>query len=242
MLRRSLGSLLLLISAAALADEGMTSFHYLDLYHIQQSVAGMQGLKGLRVDLYVTSTDPKVSLQDITLTLHRASGTEEAIPHDAYGHTLLPVSAALQAENPLITTNQPKHTLDASVVIDLVPPAGTELTYTALMLGVSQLNDAIAHQKLGALAKLYGHKSDGLLVFYIGGEHRLTLHKQAGDEILKSAGVEQMRTHIQGLDTAGLPTGTQVIFVPLDPATMKENPRVTLDAPTGQIFPAFPSP
>lgn len=240
MLRRYLLlSLLFCLPLLARADDGMTRFHYLDLYDIQQSVADLSDLKGLRIDLYVTSTDPKVYPADITLTLHHASGATETIPHDGYDHVLLPVSGALRNENPLITTNQPKHSLNASVVIDLVPPAGTELRYDALMLGVAQLNEAIKRQRLGAMAKLYGHPADGLLIFYGGGEHSLTIHTKAGDRILKSTGVEQQLSHLKGFDTGKLAAGLQVIYVPLDRVTLRENPRVTLDAPSSQTLPAL---
>lgn len=240
MRRQSLIALLLsLCAASALADDGMTSFHYLDLYNIQQAVSGMQGLQGLRVDLYVTSNRPDVTPQDITLTLHRASGAEQPIPHDAWGHTLLPVSDSLKAENPLIVTNQPKHTLSASVVIDLEPPVSGDLRYDALMLGVVQLNDAIASKRLGALAKLYGDKADGLLVFYNAGEHSLTLHRKGGDQILKSQSVDKQSAHLKGINKDLLIPSTQVIYVPLDAATLEENPRITLDAPPAQVFPAF---
>jgi len=242
MYRRSTALLLLCFSlslAAARADDAETRFHYLDLYNIQHSASGMEGMQGLRVDVYVTSTRPGVRPQDITLTLHRASGALEPLEHDAYGHTLLPESDALKTENPLIVTNQPKHTLNASVVIDLVPPPSTDLPYTALMLGLTQLNDAIAHQKLGALAKLYGHQADGLLVFYNYGDHNLTLHRKAGDQVLKSSGADQLAAHLKAMNTELFTTDMRIIYVPLDAGILKENPRVTLDAPPAQIFPSF---
>lgn len=238
MLRGSLALFLVTLAAVVHADD-VTSFHYLDLYNIQQSVADMQGLQGLRVDLYVTSALPAVSPQDITLTLHRSSGALEPLRHDDYGHTLLPVSAALKAENPLIVTNQPRHSLKASVVIDLVPPPSTELTYTALMLGVSQLNDAIVHQKLGPLTQLYGHPADGLLLFYNYGNHSVTLHLPKGDEVVKSVTPDKAAAHLKGFDTKLLIPGMQLIYIPLDATTQKQNPKVTLDTPPTQIFPAF---
>lgn len=230
---------LYLIATPLFADDGMTSFHYMDLYNIEHSVAGMRELQALRADVYVVSTRPGVGPQDIKLTMHRASGTLEPIQHDWYGHTLLPESDALKAENPLITTNQPRHTLQASVVIDLVPPPDTELTYTALMLGVNQLNEAIAGRKIYALSKAYGQRADGLLVFYNYGDHRLTVHRAQGDQIIKSTTPDKAMAHLKGLDTSLLVPGTQVIYLPLDAATLKANPKVTLDAPPAQIFPAF---
>jgi hypothetical protein len=225
--------------ASARADDGMTSFHYLDLYNIEHSVAGMHELQALRADVYVTSTLPGVGPQDITLTMHRASGALEPIQHDWYGHTLLPESAALKTENPLIVTNQPKHTLKASVLIDLLPPPDTELTYTALMLGVNQLNEAIDGRKILALSKLYGQKANGLLLFYNYGDHSLTLHRAQGDEVVKSTSPDKAAAHLKGFDTSVLAPGTQVIYLPLDATTFKANPRVTLDAPPAQTFPAF---
>lgn len=240
--RRSTALLLLcfsLFTTLARADDTVTSFRYMDLYNIQHSAASLQDFQALRVDVYVTSTLPGVSPQDITLIMHRASGTLEPLQHDMYGHTLLSESAALRAENPLIVTNQPKHTLNASVVIDLVPPPSNDLPYTALMLGVTQLNEAIAHQKLGALAKLYGHQANGLLLFYNYGNHSVTLHRAKGDQVVKSVNPDKTAAHLKGLDTRLLVPGMQVIYLPLDATTLKQNPGVTLDTPPAQIFPAF---
>lgn len=228
-----------LLVTSVRADDGMTSFHYTDLYNIGHSAAGMSELQALRVDVYVTSTLPGVSPQDITLTMHRASGALEPIQHDWYGHTLLPESDVLKAENPLIVTNQPRHTLQASVVIDLLPPPDTELPYTALMLGVTQLNEAIAGHKIDILTKLYGQKASGLLLFYNYGNHSLTLHRTQGDQVVKSTTPDKAATHLKGINAALLVPGTRLIYLPLDAATLKANPRVTLDAPPVQIFPAF---
>jgi hypothetical protein len=239
MMRRWSLLALCLLAAPLLADDEMTSFHYMDLYNIEHSVAGMRELQALRADVYVTSTRPGIGPQDITLTMHRASGALEPIKRDWYGHTLLPESDALKAENPLITTNQPRHSLQASVVIDLLPPPDTELTYTALMLGVNQLNEAIAGRKVLVLSKLYGQKANGLLLFYNYGDHSLTLHRAQGDQVVKSTTPDKAAAHLKGIDTSVLVPGTQVIYVPLEAATLKANPRVTLDAPPTQIFPAF---
>lgn len=230
---------LMLTFGTARADDGMTSFHYLDLYNVEHSVAGMRELQALRADVYVVSTLPGVGPQDIKLTMHRASGALEPVQHDWYGHTLLPESETLKAENPLITTNQPRHTLQASVVIDLLPPSSTELPYSALMLGVTQLNEAIASRKIYALSKAYGQKADGLLLFYNYGDHSLTVHRAQGDQVVKSTTPDKAAEHLKSIDTKLLVPGTQVIYLPLDAMTLKANPKVTLDAPPAQIFPAF---
>lgn len=229
----------LYVASSRADDDGMTSFHYMDLYNIQQSVASLQDLKALRVVLYVTSTRPDVDSLDIALIMHHASGAQERIYLDVYGRARLPVSDALKAENPLIVTNQPKHSLQASVVIDLVPPEHTDLRYDALMLGVTQLNEAMVRQRLGAMAKLYGQKVTGLLIFYNGGEHSLTLHEKAGDQVLGSTRVDQVLSRLKHINTHLIPPNTQIIYVPLDKALMQEDPRVTLDALPTQTFPAF---
>ena len=228
-----------LLAPAACADDDVTSFHYMDLYKIEHSVASLQGLKGLQVVVYVVSTKPRVYPEDITLTLHRASGALETVPHDVYGRVVLPESEALKAENPLIVTNQPKHTLQASVIIALMPPAGDELHYRDLMLGITQLNQAIDGQSLGAMAKLYGHKSTGLLLFYGSGEHSLTVHKIGGDDRVKGGSVDTVVTRLRGVLPSSLGPGMRVIYLPLEPTLLKTNPWVTLDASPEQTLPAF---
>ena len=228
-----------LLTLAARADDVMTSFHYMDIYNIEQSAAGIKDLKGLRAAVYVTSKTPGVSPEDITLTMHRASGAVEAIPHGAYAGIELPESDTLKAENPLIDTNQPRHTLDATVVIDLAPLTGTDLRYADLMLGVTQLDGSIEQKSLGVLTKLYEHKPTGLLVFYNSGEHRLTVHRKSGDRIVEGTSVDKVASHLKGVQAQALPPSAQFIYLPLDKALLKENPRVTLDAMPAQIFPAF---
>jgi hypothetical protein len=123
------------------------------------------------------------------------------------------------------------------VVIVLVPPTHTDLPYAELMLGISQLNQAVDNQSLGVMAKL--HKSIGLLLFYADGDHSLTVHAKTGDQIVKSVSVDKIAAHLQGIDPKSLALSTRVIYLPLDTAMLKEDPRVSLDSLPAQIFPAF---
>jgi hypothetical protein len=234
----------LVVSGPALADDNVTTFHYMDLYNIQHSVAGLGDLKALRVDVYVTSALPGVRPQDVILTMQLPSGAKEVLQRDDYGHTLLPESAELQRDNPLIVSNQPKHSLRASVLIDLAPLPSRDLahldySYSELMLGVSQFNEAEARQGNAVSARIQGAKARGLLLFYNEGAYNVTLHRAKGPELIKGLTPRQAQPYMKELPARMLLPGTEVIFIPLDPALLAENPRVTLQAPPAQIFPAF---
>jgi len=237
--RASLAGLLLAIAflSPVHAEDTLTTFHYRDLYDIQQGVASLQDLRRLRVGLYITSTLPAVPRDSIKLVINRASGEHVDVPVDAAGRVELPASPDLQAENPLIVTNQPKHTLKASVVIDLVPLATTRMDYAGLMLGVRQFNAGI--DRHGAMASLYASKSDGLLLFYNEAGHGLTLHGAKGDRMIKSEPVAAVKAHLKGIQTKYLIASTTVIYVPLDVKLLKDNPRVELDSLPADSVPAF---
>ena len=239
MKRVSLASLLLCLSVlgVAEADDSLTTFHYRDLYNIQQGVASLQDSKRLRIGLFITSTLPSVRPEKITLTIHRASGATADIPVDAAGRVALPSSPDLLEENPLIVTNQPKHSLKASVVIDLVPLTQTKMDYAGLMLGVKQFNDGIDSN--GMMAALHAKKSDGLLLFYNDVGHSLTLHGAKGDRTIKSQPVAAVKAHLTGIQTKYLIPSTTIIYVPLDANLLEDNPRVELDSLPADSVPAF---
>lgn len=237
--RVSLAVLLLCLSmlSAARADDSLTTFHYRDLYNIQQGVSSLQDSKRLRIGLFITSTLPGVRPEKITLTMQRASGATAGIPVDAAGRVALPSSSDLLEENPLIVTNQPKHSLKASVVIDLAPLTQMKMDYAGLMLGVEQFNDGIASN--GMMASLHAVKSNGLLLFYNYGVHHLTLHEAGGDRVLKGETVAAMKAHLSGIDTRYLIPSTTVIYVPLDKNLMKTDPQIELDSLPADSTPAF---
>src|SRR5690349_3891495 len=220
MQRGSLGLLLLSLVLCAIlparaADE-LASLHYSDLYGIEQKVADLSDLKQLRLGLFVTSTRPGVAPQDIKMTMHRASGELVDIPVDPSGRIALPHSDALKSEDPLITTNQPRHSLNATVVIDILPLTRTDLSYAELILGVQQFNQAIDRQ--GVMASLFGSKGTGLLLFYNQPGHSLTLHEKGGDRVVKAETIPEAKRlgHMKTFRTDGLLPNLTVIYVPLD--------------------------
>ena len=229
---------LLAFTASARADDGMTSFHYMDLYNIEQTLGNLKDLKALRTVMYIASKDPHVMPEHIHLVMHHAGG-DEPLQLDSFGKLLLPESDALKQENPLITTDQPKHTLDASVFMDLVPLESTAMPYSALMEGVTQFNQAVDREGKGMMAGILGSKSNGLLLFYNHGGHSVTLHSAKGDRVFKSAPPDKRMTHLKGLHVELLPPGAEVIFVPLESALLKQDPKAALDTLPAQTFPAF---
>jgi hypothetical protein len=230
-------ALVALFSPLVLADDAVTTFHYHDLYNIQQGFTSLQDLKRLRAGLYITSALPGVRSDAIKMVIHRSSGALQNIPLDTSGRMDMPMSADLVTENPLIVTNQPKHSLKASVVVDLTPLPGTEMSYTDLMLGVQQFNTAF--DRKGVMAALYASKADGLLLFYNDGGHRLVLHEGKGEQVIKSLPPADLKEHLHGIQTQYLIASTTVIYVPLDEKLLKENPRVSLDSDPAGSLPGF---
>lgn len=222
---------------AAYADDTLTTFHYNDLYRIQQGVDSLQDLKRLRMGLYITSSLPDVRRDTIKMTIHRDSGALMDIPVDATGHMDLPVSDDLRAENPLIATNQPKHTLRASVVVDLVPLTGTEMNYAELMLGVRQFNEGI--DRGGAMVLLHASKANGLLLFYNDAGHSVTLHGAKGDKVIKSETVGAAKAQLKNIQTKYLIRSATVIYVSLDQKLLQENPSIRLDRLPDDSCPAI---
>lgn len=227
---------LLLISPQAGADDGMTSFHYQDLERIQQGVTSLSDLKQLRVGLFITSKLPDVSRDSIKLTIHRASGALVDIPVDAAGRVAIPQSADLVTENPMIVTNQPKHTLNATVLVDLAPLTTTQMSYSELMLGIQQFNTGI--DRKGIMASLYASKAKGLLLFYNNGGHTLTLREGKMQRVIRSLPAGELKAHLQYIQTKQLIDSITVIYVPLDGKLLKQNPAISLDRLPDDSFPA----
>jgi hypothetical protein len=241
MQRGSLGLLVLSLAlcsalSARAADE-LASLHYSDLQGIRQQVEDLKDLKQLRVALYVVSSNPAVAPQSIKMVMHRASGQLTDIPVDPTGRIDLPKSDELMNENPLITTNQPKHSLNATIVIDVAPPTRTDMTYAELMLGVQQFNTAILRNS--TMASLFDKTSTGILLFYNDAGHSLKLHGPKGDQVIKSLPVADVKDHMPGTQNSALLPSTTVIYVPLDDKLLKENPKLTLDRLPDDLFPGF---
>jgi hypothetical protein len=238
---RSLAALCMCLSVAAAmpahADATLTTFHYNDLYGIQQGVAALQDLKRLRVGLYITSTRPDVPRDTIKMVIHRASGALVDIPVDATGHMDLPVSADLKTENPSIVTNQPRHTLQATVAVDLVRLSGTEMSYSDLILGVTQFNTGI--DRNGAMSLLRASKADGLLLFYNDGGHSITLHAAQGDRTFKSQTLSAAKARLKNIQTKYHIHSATVIYIPLDKQLLQEDPRLNLDRLPDDTYPAI---
>jgi hypothetical protein len=225
------------VCGATLADEPAASLHYRDLLGIQDRFADLQDLKRLKIDLRVRSTRNDVAPGDIKLVIHRASGELISIPIDKAGHISLPVSDELKAENPPITSNQPNHTLTASIDVRIQPLTRTQVDYVFLMSAMQQFNEAIDRQ--GIVVTSFTHKADAMILLYTRGEHSLTLHGKGGDRILKGEALKKDDPRLPHVSIDD-PSGTaRIIYIPLDPKLLAENPDATLDALPDDIFPAI---
>jgi len=229
--------LMTLITAPTRADDALATLHYYDLLDIRHSVSYLQDLKRLRFDMYVSSVRPGVPPGSIRLAMHRVSGMLVDIPVDAAGRFDLPELPGLMQENPLITTNQPKHSLKVTVIVDLAPLTKTKTTYADLMLGVTQFNQGMDRD--GAMQGMFNSKADGMLLFYPGGNHSLTLTGRKFKKVIASETVAQAAAHLRSVQLMGLNGKVSIIYVPLDKKWLKQNPQAVLDSLPGSVIPSI---
>ena len=225
------------VSSSLYAADSVAVVSYGDLLEYQHRVDGLKDLTRLKVRTRISSTLAGVKPVDIKLTATLASGQAVAFPIDADGNLNLPVTPELERENPDVVSNQPKKTLQINFDLDMQKVTSTTLQYDDLMLGAQQFGEAIRRQ--GMMAKLFMPTIRGILVVYHQGSHTLVLHAPGGDQVLKGQTPAEAKDHLKDIDMSHAPAGTTLIFVPLDDKLLKDNPKVTLDAPPDDMGPSF---
>src|SRR6185503_507522 len=175
-LHAALFSICLLFSTTVHADDDAprASLHYSDLKSYKLRLDGLKDLDHLSVNARIASAQPGVKPGDIKLEATLKSGQTVDIPIDADGKLTLPSSPALEREDPLFVSNQPKGTLQINIKFDLKKPTAATDHYAGLMAGATQFNTAMKRQ--GMMASMFGPKANGLLIAYDSGDHTLTLH------------------------------------------------------------------
>jgi hypothetical protein len=224
------------VSPAAFADGSFATIPYHNLFALQQKAAALRDLNRLDINIAVSSSLPNVGPDDIKLVMHRASGALQELSMSSSGQLSLPVSDELQKENPPVVSNQPGGSLNATLTLDLLPLSGTRLKYDELLAGVQQIATAMSREPL--VASMFTSKPKGLLLFYNGGAHTLTLHDTAKGHVVKSEPARPGKGHLKGMHIGQLLESTTVIFVKLDPKLLKSNPTVDLDTMPDEILPA----
>src|SRR5688500_11968714 len=114
----------LLIAVATLfppAAAAERSIPYADMYGMFARVAQLQGGKYLKAAATLSSADPAIATQDITLEIRGRQGAI-TIPVAADGATQFPISDALLEENPPVFTNVPEGKLSMTVAIRVEAP------------------------------------------------------------------------------------------------------------------------
>ena len=228
-----------LSTAAWSADAEMAQLPYSQMLDYQQRVAALKDLDQLQVTEQVASTRRGVKPGDITLTIMRdaAHGGPVPIPVDTQGNFTLPVSAALQQEDPVVQTNQPRHTMQLRFNFNIRLPTKTSLQYSQLIRGAEHYNEAMRRQ--GMMASWFAPKAKGLLLIYAENGHSLTIHSTTGDKLIRSAPYRDMGTAVKGIDMSQLPAQATFILLLLDDDLLKQDPTVTLDALPQVVSPAY---
>lgn len=220
----------LLSTSAWSADAELAQLPYSTLLDYQQRVDDLKDLKQLKVWKHVDSSRHGVEPSDIKLTIMRdaAHGGPLVMVVDEDGHFTLPVTQGLKDEDPVVVSNQPKGSMNLSVTWQILAPTTKELSYSQLMLGVQEYNEAMHRQ--GFVASMMAPKAEGLLLIYTDGSHHLILHAAGGDKVIPSKTYKEWGDAIKGIDMSGMPAATTLIFLPMDETLLKQDPALTLDA------------
>ena len=216
----------------AVSDSGMAQIPYSKLLEIQQMEDSIRDMDQLQFTAAVNSTQTSIKPGDIRFTIMRDNthGGPQIIPVDADGHFHLPVTPALQQEDPIVVSNMPAHTMHFSFHMTMLPPTKNSLHYSELMRGVQQYNQVVTLAQQTAMKGMFPFSAKGLLLTYLDGGHSVTLHTRAGDKMSYSKRYEDLGSAGRGMDMSGMRPQSSYIYLPLDPDLLKEDPEVTLDA------------
>ncbi len=227
MLRLSWLLALSLIAPFAVADTPRASVSYDELHDmLQKAATAGNGLEHIGISsLHVTSVLCGVTVSDIHLQMQPAGKPAVALPLTADGSLQLPMDPALYRENPLILSNQPKHSLEISAAIKFIPPTAGPSTYRVLMTAVGQINTLI-HREAGMLS-WFAPKVEGLIFLFRKNPATLTIHTPKGDSVMQ-AGTSPYQF---------LPADTRIIQVKYDQDLYASNPAVDLSVAPTDVMP-----
>jgi len=203
-----------LVPLAAGAEEGSTT-PYAVLYKVLEPAQQMSRYDHLRAVQRIQSKLPAVSATQIRIAIKAARG-DVVVPIAADGRIEFPFDGALQAENPMVQTNQPKGSLSLTVTMELKLPSGDRITWHDLEASVQQAREMLreqARQQGGDPPPVSGVEFH----FTPGSEARVTL--SARSERLFMA------------------DGDGRVVVMLDDALLKERPDLVLSGKVLEVLP-----
>ncbi len=118
-------------------DASAAELRYNDLSRVLRPAKVAQKYDRLRVSQQVRSKIVGVSANQIRLEIHPKSGTIVLpVAHD--GEIKFPFQAALEIENPVVVTNQPRGSLTLSTTIEIRPPASKRWVIQEFDLALQQ--------------------------------------------------------------------------------------------------------
>ena len=118
-----------------------------DLCDELEPLRKLSGLKYVKPQVKVDPKAPGAKPQDVVFTIEAKAGTIRVVPGPD-GTIELPLTDALCAENPDLTVNQPKGTLNLAISIDpAIPPVRT-LDYRLLESLRGEWREAVVRQGL----------------------------------------------------------------------------------------------
>jgi hypothetical protein len=124
-------------------EAALATVPYKVLYDTLKPVLAAQGLSRLRVRPHITSHGVGVRPESIRMVVQAKSGAR-TINVGADGNLEFPLEDGLLAENPLVSTNQPKGSLTMGVTLELVVPAGGHWACADVLAGLGDADKVIA--------------------------------------------------------------------------------------------------
>jgi len=216
-----------LISTAAVAETPRATASYDEMYDVlQKAETAGNGLDHISISsLQVSSTLCGVTTADIHLQMQPAGKPAVALPLAEDGSLQLPMDPALYKENPLIVSNQPKHSLMFNVPIRFLPPAAGTSDYRRLITDVDQINTLI-HRQAGMLS-WFAPKTEGLIFLFGKEPATLTIHTPKGDTVMQA----------EASPYQFIPADVHIIQVKFDKDLYTSNPAVNLSIVPTRILP-----
>ena len=216
-----------LIVPAAVAETPRATISYVELHDmLQKAATAGNGLDNVGIKPpQVTSVLCGVTAADIHLQMQPAGKPAVTLPVAADGSLQLPMDPALYKENPLIISNQPKHTLNFKVSIHFIPPVAGASDYRTLMTDVGQINTLI-HREAGMLS-WFAPKVEGLIFMFGKDPAMLTIHTPKGDTVMQ-AGASPYQF---------IPADIHIIQVKFDQDLYASNPVINLSVAPTDVMP-----
>lgn len=171
-------------SGAAQAERAIP---YADMHEVFARVAALQGGKYFKAEARMSSSDPKVPTEAVTLVV-RSRGGDIAVPIGADGVARFPLRADLLEENPPVMTNTAPGTLQFKVTITSEAPPVQRFKYALLVAMQDEADAAIAKQ--GLMARMLLPDFEGLAIQFPAGRAASATVETADGPVRFDAGAD----------------------------------------------------